>query len=161
MRWAQFEDDTPWPESGTMKRVTAKVPVFAAGMVGLYSSTVSADTPKERKVRSGTTVAVVNLKPDCSAVPRPVAMPSLHEKPASGTMLVQILVTDVAASGNSPVRKIPAISLSYSPYQDLVGIDAQRIDVEVGNRTTSLSCRLMVSPAAQSLSSHALSTTTF
>jgi hypothetical protein len=144
-----------------MIRVTAKVPVFAAAMVGLYSSTVSADTPKERKVRSGTTVAVVNLKPDCSAVPRPVAMSSLREKPASGTMLAQILVTDVATSGNGRSRKIPAISMSYTPSKDFVGADSVQVDVEVGNRTTSLSRRLMASPATQSLSSHALSTTTF
>jgi len=70
---------------------------------------------------------------------------------ASGTILVQILVTDVAASGNCPARKIPAISLIYTPNKDFVGTDSVQIEVEVGNRTTSLRYRLMVLLAAQSL----------
>jgi hypothetical protein len=137
-----------------MKWITARALLFAVAMPGLCSSTASADTPKELKVKSGTSVAVVNLvnpKPDCSALPGPVALPRLSEKPANGTIQVQILVADVAATGNCPARKIPTIALIYTPNKDFVGTDSVQIEVEVGNRTTSLSYRLVVLPAAQSL----------
>ena len=90
-------------------------------------------------------------KPDCSALPGPVALPSLREKPANGTIQVQILVTDVAATGNCPARKIPAIALIYTPNKDFVGTDLVQIEVKLVNRTTSLSYRLLVLPAAQPL----------
>ena len=93
----------------------------------------------------------MNPKPDYSALPGPVALPSLRQKPANGTIQVQILVTDVAATGYCPARKIPTIALIYTPNKDFVGTDSVQIEVEVGNRTTSLSHRLMVLPAAQSL----------
>jgi hypothetical protein len=137
-----------------MKRITARAALFDVAMVGLCGSTASADTAKELTVKSGTSVAVANLanpKPDCSALPGPVALPSLREKPANGTMQMQILVTDVAASGSCPARKIPTIALIYTRNKDFVGTDSVQIEVEVGNRTTSLSYRLVVLPAAQPL----------
>jgi hypothetical protein len=137
-----------------MKRSPASAAFFVAAIIGLCVSTASADTPKELKVKSGTSVAVVNLvdpKPDCSASPGPVALPSLREKPANGTIQLQILITEVGATGNCPARKIPAISMIYTPNKDFVGTDSVQIDIEVGNRTTSLSYRLVVLPAAQSL----------
>jgi hypothetical protein len=94
-------------------------------------------------------VNLVNPKPDCSAVPGPVALPGLREKPTNGTIQVRILVADVPAAGNCLARKIPAIALTYTPNKDFVGADS--VQVEVGNRTTLLSYRLVVLPAAQSL----------
>jgi hypothetical protein len=137
-----------------MKWTTAGALLFAGVTLGLCSSSASADTAKELKVKSGTSVAVVNLanpKPDCSALPGPVALPSLREKPANGTMQMQILVSDVGATGNCPARKIPTIALIYTPNKDFVGTDSVQIEIEVGNRTTSLSYRLVVLPAAQPL----------
>jgi hypothetical protein len=81
----------------------------------------------------------------------PSRCPVFRQKPANETIQVQILVTDVAATGNCPARKIPTIALIYTPNKDFVGTDSVQIEVEVGNRTTSRSHRLMVLPAAQSL----------
>ena len=51
-------EDASRAESYLMKWIIARA--FAAAMVGLYGSAASADTPKELKVKSGTSVAVVN-----------------------------------------------------------------------------------------------------
>lgn len=87
-----------------MKWITARATLSAAAMVGPCGSTVSADTPKELKVKSGTSLAAVNFvnpKSGCSALPGPVALSSLREKPANGTIQVH-MVTDVAATGTCP-----------------------------------------------------------
>ncbi len=62
-----------------------------------------------------------------------------------------ILVANVAASGNCPARKVPMITLIYTPKPDFVGGDAVTIDIENGNRTTSLSYSILVQNPGETL----------
>jgi hypothetical protein len=114
----------------------------------------SAQTPKELKTKSGSSVVVVNFlnaRPDCSANPGPTAVPVIREKPTNGVIQMLIIPTDVAASGKCPARKIPTTALIYTPNKDFVGTDSVQIEVEVGNRTTSLSYRIVVQAKAEQL----------
>ena len=71
--------------------------------------------PRELKTKPGVAVAMVNLvnpRPDCSGDPGPVALSSLRQKPANGNILMQIIISDVAANGTCPARKIPTIAIA-------------------------------------------------
>jgi hypothetical protein len=106
-----------------------------------------AQTPKELKTRPNVAVAVVNLvnpRADCSVNPGPVALPSLRQKPVNGTILMQIIVADVAATTACPARKIPTIAIAYAPKKDFTGIDTLELEIDVDNRTTVLSYRITV-----------------
>jgi len=119
-----------------------------------FGSSVPAQDAKELKTKSGTPVVVVNFinaRPDCSANPGPTAVPVLREKPANGIIQMQIVATDVAASGNCPARKIPTTALIYTPKKDFIGTDSVQIEVETGNRTTTLSYRITVQATAERL----------
>ena len=119
-----------------------------------FGSSAPAQDAKELKTKSGTPVVVVNFinaRPDCSANPGPIAVPVLREKPANGIVQMQIVVTDVAASGNCPARKIPTTALIYTPKKDFIGTDSVQIEVETGNRTTTLSYRITVQATAERL----------
>jgi hypothetical protein len=124
------------------------------GAPGQCRVIASAQSPKELKTKSGTSVVVVNLlnpRPDCSANPGPIAVPVIREKPANGVIQMLIIATDVAASGKCPARKIPTTALIYTPNKDFVGTDTVQIEVEAGNRTTSLSYRITVQAATEQL----------
>jgi hypothetical protein len=111
-----------------------------------------AQIPKELRTKPGVAVAVVNLvnpRADCSINPGPVALPSLKQRPANGTMLMQIIIADVAASGNCPARKIPTIAIAYAPKKDFTGEDALELEIDVDNRTTLLAYRIIVAAQAQ------------
>ena len=104
-----------------------------------------AQAPKELKTKKGVSVGILNLlnaRPDCKA--GPVALPVLREKPTNGTIQIQIGVTDVAASGNCPFRKLPTVILIYTPKADFVGSDSLQIDIEALNRTTTFSYHVTV-----------------
>jgi hypothetical protein len=119
-----------------------------------FGSSAPAQDAKELKTKSGTPVVVVNFinaRPDCSANPGPTAVPVLREKPANGVIQMQIVATDVAASGNCPARKIPTTALIYTPKKDFIGTDSVQIEVETGNRTTTLSYRITVQATAERL----------
>ena len=96
-------------------------------------------------------VNFVNPRADCSANPGPIAIPIVREKPANGTMQLMILVTDVAASGKCPARKIPSTALVYTPNKNFVGTESVQIEVETGNQTTLLSYRIIVQAGAEPL----------
>ena len=120
----------------------------------LMGPSAMAQTPKELKTKSGASVVIVNIvnpRADCSVAPGPVALPALRERPSNGIVQMQVLVADVAASSKCPSRKIPTISLIYTPNKDFVGTDSVQIELEVGNRTTLLSYRITVQPNAQAL----------
>ncbi len=111
-----------------------------------------AQAPKELKTRPGVAVAVVNLvnpRADCSINPGPVALPSLRRKPANGSILMQIVIADVAASGNCPARRMPTIAIAYAPRKDFTGVDTLEIEIDADNRTTVLSYRITVAAQAQ------------
>jgi len=117
------------------------------------NATASAQTPKDLKVGAGQSVVLVNLinpRPDCSNNPGPMAVP-IVSKPASGTVQMVILVTDVAASATCPARKIPSVALVYTPNKDFSGSDSVTVDVEAGNQRRTLSYRITVQGSAQPL----------
>jgi hypothetical protein len=127
---------------------------MAVTVVALCSTPASAQSPKELKTRSGTSVVMVNFvnpRPDCSANPGPIAVPVIREKPANGFIQMLIVPTDVAASGKCPARKIPTTALIYTPKKDFVGTDSVQIEVESGNQATLLSYRITVQAAAEPL----------
>lgn len=128
--------------------------LLAGAIAAFLQSSALAQAPKELKTKPGVPIALVNLvnpRPDCTANPGPVVLPSLKQKPASGVLGMQIIVTDVAAAGTCPARKIPAIALTYTPNKDFVGADAVQVELEIGNRMTSLSYRINVTPQAEPL----------
>jgi hypothetical protein len=127
---------------------------IAATIFALASIAAAAQSPKELRTKSGTSVVVVNFlnpRPDCSANPGPIAVPVVREKPANGTIQMLIIATDVAASGKCPARKMPSTALIYTPNKDFAGTDSVQIEVEAGNRTTSLSYRIIVQPGPEPL----------
>jgi hypothetical protein len=131
-----------------------KSALFAVTGLALCGMDAYAQSPKELKTKSGSSVVVVNFlnaRPDCSANPGPIAVPVIREKPANGIIQLMIVATDVAASGKCPARKIPSTALIYTPNKDFIGTDSVLIDVETGNRTTSLSYRITVQAAAEQL----------
>ena len=128
--------------------------LMAASALALCAMSASAQTPKEIKAKSGSSVVIVNFlnaRPDCSSNPGPIAVPVIREKPANGIIQMQIIATDVAASGKCPARKIPTTALVYPSNKDFVGTDSVQIEVEIGNRTTSLSYRITVQAPAERL----------
>ena len=113
-----------------------------------------AQNAKPLKTKKNTSIALVNLlnpKPDCSANVAPIAVPVVREKPTNGSVQMTISVANVAASGNCRERKVPVITLIYTPNADFVGNDAVTIDVENGTRTTSLSYSISVQTPGETL----------
>ena len=128
--------------------------LMTASALTLCAMSASAQTPKEIKAKSGSPVVIVNFlnaRPDCSSNPGPIAVPVIREKPANGTIQMQIVATDVAAAGKCPARKIPTTALVYTSNKDFVGTDSVQIEVEAGNRTTSLSYKIAVQAPAERL----------
>jgi hypothetical protein len=133
---------------------SCKTALIAAMALTLSGSFVLAQGAKELKTKSGTPIVVVNFsspRPDCSANPGPIAVPVLREKPAHGIIQMQIVVTNIPASGNCPARKLPTSALIYTPNKDFTGTDMVQVEVETGNRTTTLSYRITVQAAAEQL----------
>ena len=113
-----------------------------------------AQTPKELKTKSSTPIVLLNLlnaRPDCSANPGPVMLPIVIGAPANGMVQLQIIVSNVPASGNCPARKVPSNALIYIPNKDFLGSDAVQIDVVTGNEKRSLAYRITVQAAGQAL----------
>jgi len=111
-----------------------------------------AQSPKELKTRPGVAVAVVNFvnpRADCSVNPGPVTLPGVRQKPANGTMLMQIVVANVPANGTCPARKIPTIVVAYAPKKDFTGVDTVELEIDTDNRVTLLAYRITVAADAQ------------
>ena len=128
--------------------------LIVATAMTMFGSLATAQTPKELTVQSGKSVVVVNLlstRPDCSSNPGPISVPVLREKPTNGIIQMQILVTNVPAAGNCPARKIPSAALIYTPKKDFIGTDTVQVELDEGNKTTTLSYRIAVQPAAEPL----------
>jgi hypothetical protein len=126
--------------------------LLAALLLAWLAQPAQAQAPKELKTRPGVAVAMVNLvnpRPDCSINPGPVALPSLRQKPANGNILMQIVISDVAANGNCPARKMPTIAIAYAPRKDFTGVETVELEIDTDNRATLLSYRITVSADAQ------------
>src|SRR6478752_8613465 len=103
----------------TMKSALAFLVILTLGL-----APAAAQTAKELSTKKGASVALVNLlnvKPGCTGSPAPVAIPVVRDKPSNGTVLMQIVAVDVAATGNCPARKAPAVALLYLPKNDFTG----------------------------------------
>jgi hypothetical protein len=121
---------------------------------GLCASPAAAQTAKELKTKKGASVALVNLlnvRPGCTSIPAPVTVPIVHEKPANGTVQMLIVAVELAASAGCAARKVPTVTLIYTPNADFTGADSVGIEIETGNRTTSLSYHVTVLPPGDSL----------
>ena len=127
-----------------------------AGMItlALCSMQASAQSPREIKTKSGTSVLVVSIlhpQPDCSSNPGPTTVPVIREKPANGIIQMLIIVANVAATGKCPARKIPTTALIYTPNKDFAGTDSVQVEVESENRTTLLSYKITVQAVGEQL----------
>lgn len=104
--------------------------------LALMATTATADELKHLTIEKGKAVIIANLvaaRPDCSNNPGPQPLPILSEKPLHGAVGVQIGVTDVAAAGNCPARKIPSLGMFYLPAADYIGTDSFQIEIDAGN----------------------------
>jgi hypothetical protein len=113
-----------------------------------------AQAPKEIKTRQGASVALINLvnpKKDCSVSPGPVLLPTVRQAPKSGIVQLQVIIVDVGSADNCPARKVPAVAVIYSPGKEFTGIDDVQIDITINGRVTTMSYRVTVGPASQSL----------
>ena len=104
--------------------------------LALLATPATADELKHLTIGKGKAVIIANLvaaKPDCSNNPGPQPLPILSEKPLHGTIGVQLGVTDVAAAGNCPERKIPSLGMFYLPAADYMGTNSFQIEIDAGN----------------------------
>jgi hypothetical protein len=119
---------------------------FAAIIAGC--SLVYADPIRELKTEKGKPIPLgnfVSARPDCSRNPGPVPFPITREKPYNGVVVMQIVTSDVAASGSCPARKIPSVALVYIPKQDFVGFDTVQFDLQTDDhQTQTLTYRINV-----------------
>jgi hypothetical protein len=131
---------------------TRLIPLIVAA--ALAALPASAENAKVLKTKKGASVALVNLlnaKPDCSSNISPIGVPVIREKPANGLVQMTVLFADVEPTGNCAARKVPVITLIYTPKPDFVGDDAVTIDIANGNRTTSLSYSITVQAQSDTL----------
>ena len=138
---------------GEMKERRRSIPAAMVSLV-LFSMSAWAQTAKELKTKSGSSVVLVNFvsaRTDCSSIPGPITVPVVRDKPTNGIVQMVIVVADVAASGKCAARKIPTTALIYTPNKDFVGTDSVQIEVENGNQTTALSYRITVQAKAEQL----------
>lgn len=108
--------------------------------------------PKELRTKTGSSVVLANFinpRADCSINPGPVAVPIVSGPPRSGVVQMQVVVSNVPASGNCPARKLASIAIIYTPNKDFVGSDSVQLEVEAGNRKSALSYNISVLGAGQ------------
>ena len=108
--------------------------------------------PKELRIKTGSSVVLANfINPhaDCSTNAGPVAVPIVSGSPKNGVVQMQVVVSNVPASGNCPTRKLASIAIIYPPNKDFVGSDSVQLEVEAGNRRSALSYNISVLGAGQ------------
>ena len=81
--------------------------------------------------------------------PGPVAVPIVSGPPKNGIVQMQVVVSNVPATGNCPARKLASIAIIYTPNKDFVGSDSVQLEVEAGNRKSALSYNISVLGAGQ------------
>lgn len=112
--------------------------LFALLAVTLLGSTCLAQTPAKQiaTVKNKPVVLgnFLNAPANCGTNPGPVPLLKLHERPSHGTVALQIVVADVAATDSCPARKMPSLALFYTPARDYVGIDSVQVEFETGDQ---------------------------
>src|SRR5262245_45121922 len=89
----------------------------------LFASIANADGPNEIKTQKGKAVSLASITDysgSCNSDPGPLPLPQTNVKPSHGTVLLQIIVSDLAANDSCPARKIPGIGILYVPNSDFV-----------------------------------------
>ena len=118
----------------------------------LFGTSAHADEVKSLLVEQGKAVIIANLispRPDCSTNPGPQSLPVVSQKPLHGNIGVQIGVSEVPASGNCPVRKIPSLALFYLAPTDFTGVDPFQIEIDEGQgKTARVSYQATVQPSS-------------
>jgi hypothetical protein len=114
----------------------------------LLSSIAIADGPKEVKTEKGKPIVLGNMASQpasCSSSPGPIPLPQLKVKPSHGDVLLQTVMSDLAATDSCPARKIPTIVVLYVPKPDFVGMDTMQLEFEAsGKRLPSFNFRITV-----------------
>jgi hypothetical protein len=116
--------------------------VLLAIAVSIFATAAKADdVVREMKTEKGKAVVFTNFlgtNAGCSTDPTPQPFPVLREKPLNGTVGMQITAIEIAASGDCPARKVPALALFYLPKPDFVGTDFVQIEVDTGAIKTTI-----------------------
>lgn len=115
--------------------------------VSLFATAAKSDDVRELKTEKGKAVVFANFlgtNASCGTDPTPQPFPVLREKPLNGTVGMQITAIEIAASGDCPARKVPALALFYLPKPDFVGTDSLQIEVDTGNKITTAGYRVTV-----------------
>ncbi len=127
--------------------------LVAVAIIALSGAPANAQTPQEVKTDKNKSLVLgnfMNAPSNCSTNPGPVPLPRLREKPAHGSVGLQIVMGDVAAAGACPARKIPAIAIFYTPAKDFVGKDSIQIEFEAADqKIPGLSFVITVQPGDQ------------
>src|SRR5262245_28779344 len=103
----------------------------------LFASIANAEGPKEVKTQKGKAVPLGNITSQpasCSSGSGPIPVPQLSVKPSHGTVFLQSILSDLAATDSCPARKIPSILLLYVPNSDFIGVDSVQLSFEAGNK---------------------------
>jgi hypothetical protein len=133
-----------------VSKLSATLFLFVAAIL-LRGSPANADQTKQLTIEPGKATVVANLvspRPDCSTNPGPQLLPNITEKPLHGTIGIQIAVTDVAAAGACPARKVPSLALFYAAPAGYTGNDSFQIEINEGNnQQTRVSYQVTVQAA--------------
>jgi hypothetical protein len=121
--------------------------VVAILAIALSGPVARAQAPKEVTIAKNKVVILANFTSapnNCATNPGASPLPRLREKPSHGTVGLQIIMSDVAATDACPARKIPSIALFYAPNKDFVGKDSVQVEFEAGDKTNNLSILITV-----------------
>lgn len=114
--------------------------LLALMLLFLGCASARADDQKQLTTTKGMPVLVANLvnpNPDCSANSGFVMLPTLAQKPASGTIVLKSAMIEVPSSGKCEVRKVPGIAIIYVPAQNFLGDDRVEVTLTMGDRAVS------------------------
>ena len=127
--------------------------LVAVSIIALSGTPANAQTPQQVKTEKNKSLILgnfMNAPSNCGTNPGPLPLPILREKPAHGTIGLQIVIGDVAATGACPARKMPAIAVFYTPTKDFVGKDSIQIEFEAADqKIPGLSFVITVQPGDQ------------
>jgi hypothetical protein len=135
-----------------MKTAMTRI-LVAASIIALSGTPARAQAPQQVKTEKNKSLILgnfMNALSNCSTNPGPLPLPILREKPAHGTIGMQIVIGDAAATGACPARKIPGIAIFYTPAKDFVGKDSIQIEFDAAEqKIPGLSFVITVQPGEQ------------
>jgi hypothetical protein len=127
--------------------------LVAVSIIALSGTPAGAQTPQEVKTEKNKSLILgnfMNALGNCSTNPGPLPLPILRERPAHGTIGIQIVIGDAAATNACAARKVPAIAIFYTPARDFVGKDSIQIEFDTADqKIPGLSFVITVQPGEQ------------